>query len=487
MPCSGLLREEPALDQHLDGHAVEVDGGFADGPLGIRRLRGPLAHSALHRIGGLLQFVERGVLPPGDGIGQAIERDGRRGIEVARDVISHGVDATAVRAWAEVDPVLSRIGWPPWSPRVCLVGGAVRDALLGITHGPDVDLVVEGDAIAVAREIGHALAGSVIAHPRFGTARVELPHGRHLDLVTARREVYAHPGALPDVEPGDLQDDLARRDFTINAIAFVLHGDGAGGIIDPHDGRSDLESRTVRLIRPGAFAEDPSRVVRAARYAARLAFQIDPSSRAEARACADAVTLDSSRVAEEATRLLAEDTAAAALRLAEDVGVAWPDTDPERDRRLAEVPGALSRPGAPTPAAWALRLGLGVRPDATATAALPAWSRAEAEEVRTGVARASELQGQAPPSYVDRILHGMPPAAQVGALIGGAEAVARWWAEWRDATPAITGADLVDAGIRPGPAIGRALAAVRAAVLDGSVGDRDAQLALALAEAGGGR
>jgi len=399
-------------------------------------------------------------------------------------VISHDADAIAVGAWADADAVLSRITWPADAPRVCLVGGVVRDALLGVTHGPDVDLVVEGDAIALAGGVGHQLGGRVIAHARFGTARIELPHGRHLDMVTARRETYARPGSLPDVEPGGLLDDLARRDFTVNAIAYVLHGEGAGGIIDPHDGRADIAAERIRTLRAGAFEEDPSRVVRALRYAARLGFRMEDATEAEARAAAPSVSLGSSRVADEAARLLAEDSAAVALAMAQAVGVTWPDPDERRDDRLAALVGALARPGAPAPAAWALRLGLGVRPDAAAAAAVAAWARALAAEVRLGLARAPELQGDLAPSRVDAMLHEMPPAAQVGAFVGGADVVPRWWAEWRDMAPEVTGADLVAAGVAPGPAIGRALRAVRAAMLDGEVTGRGEQMALALAEAG---
>lgn len=400
-------------------------------------------------------------------------------------MISHDEDAIAVGAWAGADAALSRIAWPDDAPRVCLVGGAVRDALLGVTHGPDVDLVVEGDAIALARAVGHQLAGSVIAHPRFGTARIELAHGRHLDLVTARRETYAQPGALPDVEPGGLLDDLARRDFTVNAIAYVLHGEGAGGIIDPHDGRADIASERIRALRPGAFVEDPSRVVRALRYAARLGFRMEGGTEAEARAAAPSVGLGSSRVADEAARLLAEDSAAVALAMAQALGVPWPDADERRDDRLAALVSALARPGAPAPAPWALRLGLGVRPVDARGSAIAAWARALAAEVRAGLDRAPELQGDLPPSRIDATLHAMAPAAQVGALVGGADVVARWWAEWRDAAPEVTGADLVAAGVAPGPAIGRALRSVRAAMLDGQVTGRDEQMALALAQASG--
>jgi len=389
-----------------------------------------------------------------------------------------------VAAVVSRDPVLPRITWPPDAPRTSLVGGAVRDALLGVPHGPDLDLVVEGDAIALAGILGRALAGRVLSHPRFGTARIEFAHGRHLDLVSARREEYARPGALPDVSPGTLADDLRRRDFTVNAIAFVLHGEEAGTILDPHGGRDDIAAERIRLIRHGAFEEDPSRVVRALRYAARLGFRMDDRTEGEARRAAPAVVLGSSRVADELARLLEEDAAPVALAMAEALGLSWPDPDARRDDRLRALTPALARPGAPAPPAWALRLGLGVRGDAVAGAAVPQWARGVAAEVRAGLSIAPAIVACSRPSEVDALLRDRPAAAQVGALIGGAEAVADWWSGWRDAAPQVTGSDLVAAGVPPGPVIGRALRAVRAAVLDGEVGGRDEQLALAMAVAG---
>lgn len=399
-------------------------------------------------------------------------------------MISHGPDASAVAAAVGRDPVLSRITWPQDAPRTCLVGGAVRDAILAVPHGPDLDLLVEGDAIALARSLGRALGGRVLAHERFGTARVEFAHGRHMDLVMARRETYARPGALPDVTPGTLQDDLARRDFTVNAIAFVLHGDGAGGIVDPHDGAADIRAERIRLIREGAFQEDPSRLVRALRYAARLGFRMDGDTEEQARAVARSVGLGASRVADEAARMLHEDAAPIALAMAEALGLGWPDPDARREDRLHALPAALARPGAPAPPAWALRLGLGVAPGAAAASAMPQWARAVAAEVREGLDLAPQVSSASLPSEVDALLHDRPAAVQVGALVGGAEQVATWWARWRDCAPLVGGADLVAAGVPAGPAIGRALRAVRAAVLDGTVGGRDEQLALALARAG---
>ena len=398
-------------------------------------------------------------------------------------MIGHEFDASAVTEWVARDAVLRRLEVPEGAPPVSVVGGAVRDALLGVTHGADVDLVVEGDAIALAHDVGRRLGGRVIAHPRFGTARLEFAHGRHIDMVGARRESYPHPGALPVVEPGTLADDLARRDFTVNAIAYRLSGPDAGTLVDPHGGQEDLADERIRAIRIGAFVEDPSRVIRALRYAARLGFRLDDATATEARACLAQLDLGASRVGDELRRLLDEDSAAPALAIAVGLGAVWPDRDTARGGRLGSVVPALGRAGAPPVSAWALRLGLGLEPADAAGAAVPQWARAVAAEVRAGLALAARVKAASSPSSIDAVLRDTSAAEQVGALIGGADAVARWWSDWRDFAPAINGSDLVAAGVRPGPGIGRALAALRAQALDGVAGDRDAQLAYALAVA----
>jgi tRNA nucleotidyltransferase (CCA-adding enzyme) len=378
---------------------------------------------------------------------------------------------------------------PHLEGEVSVVGGAVRDAMLGRPAGPELDLVVEGDALPLARRLGRELGGRVIAHPRFGTAAIELPHGDHLDVVTARRERYARPGALPEVAPGTLADDLARRDFTINAMAQRLSGAGAGELVDPHGGAADAEAGIVRALRPDAFEEDPSRLVRAARYAARLGFLLDGETAAAAREAAPALDPAGARVADELTRLAQEPTAPSGLALLGSLGVPWlsgPGGGGLRERFTA-IDDALARPGAPDLPAWPLRLGEALDPETLARTAIPGWARALGAEGRAGGELAERLQAGIAPSEVDRLLRAAPPATAVGALARGAEAVAGWWAHGRDREPAVRGADLVGAGIPPGPAIGRALAVVRAALLDGRVGGPEEQLALALRVAREGR
>jgi tRNA nucleotidyltransferase (CCA-adding enzyme) len=378
-------------------------------------------------------------------------------------------------------PLVRRV-LPALEGEVSAVGGVVRDALLGRAPGEELDLVVEGDAVEAAGRLGRALGARVVTHPRFGTASIELPHGGRVDLVGARTERYAAPGALPTVEPGTLADDLARRDFTVNAMALRLAGARPGELVDPHGGAADLREGVLRSVRADAFAEDPSRLVRAARYAARLGLALAPETEAEARAVAPALDPGSARVAEELRRVFVEDGAPGALALLRRLGVPWIREDARV--AIAAIERAAADPRAPHVPAWALRLGAGLDADAVQRAALPGWARAIAAEATAGAETAERLSRAGAPSEIDRLLRGVPPATAVGALASGAEAVAGWWASER--APTVTGADLVRAGVAPGPAIGRALAEVRAAVLDGRVEGHDAELALALRLARGG-
>jgi tRNA nucleotidyltransferase (CCA-adding enzyme) len=128
--------------------------------------------------------------------------------------------------------------------KVYLVGGVVRDLLIGYPNF-DLDLVVEGDAVKLAQQVAETSQAKLLAHHRFGTAKLGYENFT-LDLATARKETYAKPGALPTVTPGTLQDDLLRRDFSINAMAISLASKGYGELVDPHQGKNDLEHRLIK-------------------------------------------------------------------------------------------------------------------------------------------------------------------------------------------------------------------------------------------------
>ena len=157
-----------------------------------------------------------------------------------------------------------------------LVGGAVRDWLLGLSAIDDLDFAVQGDAIAFARNLEQTVGGEVQVHEKFNTATWSL-NGVSADLAMTRRETYAHPAALPTVEPSDIITDLRRRDYTVNAIALRL-SDGA--LIDPHNGQRDLREGLLRILHANSFVDDPTRILRGARYAARLGFALEPATQA---------------------------------------------------------------------------------------------------------------------------------------------------------------------------------------------------------------
>lgn len=156
-----------------------------------------------------------------------------------------------------------------------IVGGFVRDLLLGVTDSVDMDLVVDGDAIALARRLAARYGGRVHAHSRFGTAKWMLKDQVSLDFTTARTEFYEHPTALPSVERGSIKSDLHRRDFTINTMAICLDEAHYGQLLDFYGGEQDLERGYIRVLHSLSFVEDPTRILRAVRLEQRLGFRIE--------------------------------------------------------------------------------------------------------------------------------------------------------------------------------------------------------------------
>jgi tRNA nucleotidyltransferase (CCA-adding enzyme) len=350
---------------------------------------------------------------------------------------------------------------------VYVVGGAVRDVLLGVAPH-ELDFVVEGDAVAVARRAAERLGGDVTVHERFGTATVQAP-GTTFDLAGARRERYARPGALPDVELGaSLAEDLARRDFTVNAIALHL----ADGALTYYEGAAeDLATGTLRVLHDRSFRDDPTRLLRLARYAARLGFAADDDTeRLAAEAVADGAvaTVTGSRLGAELRLLLGEPQPAALLALERHgLGRALlgPDfhVDPERVRRAMALP-------TPRPDLAAL-MTTGLDTSRLDDLAFPAPER----DVLS--APVPEIDDDMNDVELWRRLRRVPPEAVAAAGADGA--ARRWLDDVRHRRLAIDGHDIVAAGLE-GPAVGAALDAAMEAMLDGRADGRDEQLAAAL-------
>ena len=386
-----------------------------------------------------------------------------------------------------------------------LVGGPVRDLLLGAPVN-DLDITVAGDAIALAQRWSDAAGGRLTVHRRFGTATVVDSRGCAVDLVSARRETYPHPGALPVVRPGSIADDLARRDFTINAMAIPvadLPAVAAGRpaeLVDPHNGRSDLAAGVIRILHPQSFRDDPTRILRAVRYAGRFSFRLadDTLARLHAALADDAMsTISGDRIRHEVARIFDEPAPLPILRRAGDWGIlaaihpalgashlpeaadtgtsAWDDADDaSRPSPLtllamlvwplspADGAGLAARLNTPTP--WRRVIG----DTARLAALLPELSAPEASPSAV-CARLDCVS----PHALDAARRLLPRSAPAIAVIG------RYRAEWQSVSPLLRGTDLLRLGVPAGPAVGEALRAIRRARLDGAAQTRQDEKRLA--------
>lgn len=338
---------------------------------------------------------------------------------------------------------------------VYLVGGAIRDCLADF-RVDDLDLVVEGDPMPLAK----ALDPDARLNERFGTVDLKID-ASPVDIATARTETYAHPGALPDVSPGRLDEDLRRRDFTINAMAISLEPDSE--LVDPHGGLSDLKSGVLRVLHSDSFVDDPTRALRAAKYAARFGFDLEPGT-AELLLQTDFGKVSSERVDHEVRLLALEDNALDALRLARIWGLI--EFDQVR-LDLAEVATGLLE--------FDLWEGIVPREEAVLGAV---FSETESFE---------DLL-DCPPTPWDgyRRVQGRDLVAILLARAAGADWLDEWQRSWRWVELEITGADLIAAGLPEGPLIGKAIDAALEAKLNRGVAGVEAELQAALAAVRGG-
>jgi tRNA nucleotidyltransferase (CCA-adding enzyme) len=368
---------------------------------------------------------------------------------------------------------------------VYLIGGGVRDLLLGGAP-TDLDLVVEGDPEQVAERLG----GAAVVHDRFGTSTVHRDDFTY-DIARSRSESYEHPGALPEVAPAPLEEDLKRRDFTVNAIAIALGGERAGAVTAAPQALADLEARQLRVLHDRSFIDDPTRLLRLVRYAGRLRFEIEPRTRSllDAAARSGALsTASGARVGAELRLLAREPDPLAALEMLHELGLdqaiepGFGLTEPDLARRaLALLPDdgrrdllaiAIAARGLAQPRFAALLDQL----------AFEAGDR----DVVLAVARAGEALARAleraklPSEIAAAVGNATPELIALAGALGAERAAVAWLERLRHVRLEIDGRDLLAAGVPEGPAIGRGLRAALYAKLDGRVAGAEDELEAAL-------
>ncbi len=365
-----------------------------------------------------------------------------------------------------------------------LVGGGVRDVVL--RRGQvDIDLVGEGPVMSLAEKAALVLGGRWVGHRVFGTATVE---GRdfRLDLAMARAEKYTRPGALPKVRPASIDDDLARRDFTINAMALALCGRERGQLLDPFDGMGDIAGGRVRVLHGRSFMDDATRILRAVRYETRFGFSIEERTLALLkRDLAYLDTISGARVRHDLLRLLAEERPEKGLLRCQELGVlAAIHNDLCFDDELAAAFRRARRAGRALPRTELYLALLGTRlspADAEAVALRLALSKRQRQALEGAAMLAEQLpwlsRADVRPSQVVERLEPYPPVAvEASGLVAGQSRakrmLRRYLAEWRYVKAPLDGNALERLGVARGPAMKDVLRLLKAARLDGKVRTR---------------
>lgn len=389
----------------------------------------------------------------------------------------------------ELLPVLARQASILRMP-LYLVGGVVRDMLLGRAVN-DFDLVVEGDAIRLARSLASLHGGKMTAHSKFGTAKWFLPRslaphgGTHeaLDIISARSETYKHPAALPTVRLGSIEDDIRRRDFTINALAIRLDDPHFGEVRDDLNGMEDLQKRIIRVLHSRSFIDDPTRMYRAVRYEKRYQFKIAEDTLgliSEARPLVE--KLSAQRIRHEIDLILDEPNAGSMLARLDELellSVIHPALANFQTSKLASLksdnPALQNRN-----ARWLLWL---MHRSEQEIQLLNERLHFTADLLRILLSGSSlysnlaALSGLKPSQCVELLESYSLGAIEIIYHVLSEEKVrnkfSKYLFEWRHVKPKTTGHDLKERGIEPGPKYAAILRRLRAAWLDGEVASKE--------------
>jgi len=372
-----------------------------------------------------------------------------------------------------------------------LVGGAVRDLLLE-RETFDLDLAVDGDAIALAQLLANTTQGKLTIHTRFKTASLRWKEWR-IDLTTIRSETYDQPGALPRVGPGSLADDLLRRDFTINAMAVQLDPGRYGGLVDLYGGREDLERGHIRILHEKSFTDDATRIWRALRYEQRLGFRIEPETLGLLkRDIAMLDTISGDRIRHELELVLKESYPEKVFRRTDELQV-LSGLQPclKGNNWLSEKFEQARQVSSPTPPPASLYLALLTYTLTTeqlerfiVRLKLP---RPLAQILRDTCRLKAGIESLAAPdlkpSHVYEVLHDYSPAAITATSLATdspetSRNIHQYLVRLRYVKQALTGEDLKTMGVTPGPRISEILTRLQAARMDGEASGRQEEAKL---------
>ncbi len=362
-----------------------------------------------------------------------------------------------------------------------IVGGVVRDLFLGRANF-DFDLVVEGDAISLAKRLARDSQAKLTVHSLFGTAKLDYP-GFSLDLATARSETYSKPGALPTVKPGSLKDDLIRRDFSINAMALHLNPQRFGELIDLHHSKDDLERHLIRVLHDKSFIDDATRILRAIRYEQRLSFKLETETeKLLRRDVAMLDTISGDRIRHELELILKEDEPERAIVRAKELGV-LSQLHPalKGNGRLSKIFSQARqldiRVSLPILYLCLLVYNLNARENENFIVHLN-FPKNSAEAMRQTVQLKAQLHKLTNPklkaSEIYRLLHGYSATAIQANVLASESLIASqnlllYLNKLRYVKPLLNGEDLKKMGIPAGPKVGEILGALQKARLDGEV------------------
>ena len=369
-----------------------------------------------------------------------------------------------------------------------LVGGTVRDVL---AEAPltDVDIMASENPERFIESIrGHGDA-EVRKASAFGTWSLTV-RGVDVDLSTARREIYEHPSALPTVFAGTVEEDLARRDFSINAMAISLSEDSWGDLLDPHDGGTDLKRGLIRVLHDRSFEDDATRILRAIRYACRLDFRLEPRTKTLLeRDLPYLSTISPDRVRHEIERIFREPRAGDMIEMAGSAGVLAAihprlqadaaalratESDPQNDARRAELLLGLMVQSVADRDVEPIIKRLNLNAD---------WARL-VRDVAVLRERLPDIKDEnVTRSHVYRLLHGLHPHAVESCAMAASDPTVEGWLrvyldELRHVRPLLNGDDLMALGVSEGPAVGQLLAKLLDARLDGHVMSIEDEMAM---------